>query len=135
MGQSQLVAGTLPVSEATNEQLKNLAKQSLSGLEPTPRYFSTLLDHGSERLTRVARLLCTQVSPTLYHAVAVSLKEEDMVRLWSMPKSEIRKLLPQEEMKHYANQFCECVGRFYPNQTSVIDALDMIKYGSLFGVM
>lgn len=127
-----LVAGTLPVAEATNEQLKKLAEQSLSGLEPTPKYFSTLLDHGSERLTRVTRLLCTQVSPTLYNAVAVSLEEEDVFRIWSMPRSEIRKLLPQEEMKHYAHQFYECVGRFYPNQTSVIDALEMIKYGSLF---
>ncbi|WP_396022365.1 hypothetical protein [Bacillus cereus group sp. BfR-BA-01383] len=44
-GAYQIVAGRLPVKEATNEQLKQTAIKALNNIIVVPKYFSTLLDH------------------------------------------------------------------------------------------
>ncbi|MFJ7978741.1 nucleotidyltransferase domain-containing protein [Lysinibacillus xylanilyticus] len=129
-GAYQIVAGRLPVKEASNEQLKQTALQSLNDLTVVPKYFSTLLDHGKERLTRVVRLLNTQVSPTIYHVL--SLVHQDAIEVWQMPKNKAIHLLPEEEMKKFAIQFYECAKRYYPDEISVNDALGMIENGAKF---
>ncbi|MFI2128699.1 hypothetical protein ACH434_01455 [Lysinibacillus fusiformis] len=128
-GTYQIVAGRLPVEEASNGQLKQTALQSLNDLTDVPKYFSTLLDHGKERLTRVVRLLNTQVSPTIYHVL--TLIHQDAIAIWQMPKNKAIHLLP-EEMKKFAIQFYECAKRYYPDEISVNDALGMIENGAKF---
>lgn len=126
----QIVAGRLPVEEATSEQLKESAIKALHNITAVPKYFSTLLDHGKERLTRVVRLLSTQVSPTIFHVLSVV--NQDAVEVWKMPKNEAIHLLPDEEMKQFAIQFYECAERYYPDENLVDDALGMIENGAKF---
>ncbi|PEA55475.1 hypothetical protein CON64_08820 [Bacillus pseudomycoides] len=129
-GAYQIVAGRLPIEEATNEQLKESAIKALHNITAVPKYFSTLLDHGKERLTRVVRQLSTQVSPTIFHVLSVV--NQDAVEVWEMPKNEAIHLLPNEEMKQFVIQFYECAGRYYPDENSVDDALGMIENGAKF---
>ncbi|MBA2875262.1 hypothetical protein [Thermaerobacillus caldiproteolyticus] len=129
-GAYHLVAGRLPVNEATNEQLKQSAINALRNLTPVPKYLNNLLDHGKERLSRMIRLLCTQVSPVVYQVL--SIEQEDAVKVWQMPKNEAIKLLPDEEMKAYAERFYEHAKRYYSNETSIEDALKLIENGVAF---
>ncbi|KFN04279.1 hypothetical protein [Bacillus clarus] len=129
-GAYQIVAGRLPVKEATNEQLKQTAIKALNNIIVVPKYFSTLLDHGKERLDRVVRLLSTQVSPTIYHVL--SHVHHDAIEVWQMPKNKAIHFLPEDEMKNIAIQFYECTKRYYSDESSVADALDMVYNGSKF---
>ncbi|HDX9589831.1 TPA: hypothetical protein ROX98_002844 [Bacillus pseudomycoides] len=129
-GAYQIVAGRLPVEEETSEQLKESAIKGLHNITAVPKYFSTLLDHGKERLTRVVRLLSTQVSPTIFHVLSVV--NQDAVEVWKMPKNEAIHLLPDEEMKQFAIQFFKCAERYYPDENLVDDALGMIENGAKF---
>lgn len=104
-GTYYVVAGRLPVKEATNEQLKKEAMKSLKDMTVVPNYVSNLLDHGKERLSRVVRLLSTQVSPVLYHVL--SLVKQDAVKAWQMPKNIAINLLPDVEKRRHAIQFYE----------------------------
>lgn len=129
-GAYQIVVGRLPVEEATSEQLKESAIKGLHNITAVPKYFSTLLDHGKERLTRVVRLLSTQVSPTIFHVLSVV--NQDAVEVWKMPKNEAIHLLPDEEMKQFAIRFFKCAERYYPDENLVDDALGMIENGAKF---
>ena len=129
-GAYHLIAGKLPIKAATNQQLKESAKRSLDHLEVTPRFLSNLLDHGEERLTRLVRLLSTQVSPIIYHILAI--EKENAIETWQLPKNEAIKLLPTKEMRFYAEQFYESAKRFYPEKKSIEDALGMVQYGVSF---
>lgn len=104
--------------------------QSLNNLSVVPKYFSNLLDHGKERLTRVVRLLNTQVSPTIYQVL--SLVHQDAIEVWQMPKNKAIHYLPDGEIKKFAIQFYECAKRYYPDEISVDDALSMIENGAKF---
>jgi len=75
--------------------MNKAAEQVVSHLATVPSYFSNLLDHGKERLIRIARLLCTQVSPTMYQVA--SLVQEDAVRGWQMRKNKVVPLLPRRK--------------------------------------
>jgi hypothetical protein len=129
-GAYKIVAGRLPVEEATHDQLVQSAIKSVNNIQVVPNYFSTLLDHGKERLSRVIRLLSTQVSPTLYHVL--SLTQPNAIEVWQMPKNEIIHLLPDERMRQNATQFYEYSKCYYLKGHSVNDALAMIEYGSAF---
>ncbi|WP_342719188.1 hypothetical protein AAG068_10275 [Bacillus paramycoides] len=129
-GAYQIVAGRLPVKEATNEQLKQSAIKALNNIIVVPKYFSTLLDHGKERLDRVVRLISTQVSPTIYHVL--SYVHHDAIEVWQMPKNKAIHFLPEDEMKNIAIQFYECTKRYYSDESSVADALDMVYNGAKF---
>ena len=129
-GAYHMVAGHLPVEEATGVQLKQSAKIALGRLNPEPDYLSNLLDHGKERLTRIVRLLCTQVSPTMNHVL--SLQEEDAIKVWQMPKHDAMHLLFDPNMKFDMEEFYKNVRTYYPDETSVEAALSLIKNGVLF---
>ncbi len=71
-GAYHVVAGRLPIPEATGEQLGQGARASLAALNPVPSYLTDgLLDHGGGRLEARVRLLCTEVWPALYHVLIV----------------------------------------------------------------
>jgi hypothetical protein len=53
-----------------------------------------LLEHGSGKLERLVRFLCTDLWPTLYHLL--SLQEQDGLRVWKLPKPAALALLRQE---------------------------------------
>lgn len=129
-GAYHLVTGSLPVNEATSEQLKSSAKNTLSNLVTEPKYLKNLLDHGDERLNRIVRLLCTQVSPTIYQVL--SLQQEDAVKVWQLTKNEAINLLPDKEMMLYVEQFYRKVKSCYPDKKSVEDAISLIKNGIAF---
>ncbi|PFV81595.1 hypothetical protein COL05_13650 [Bacillus sp. AFS059628] len=129
-GAYQIVAGRLPVKEATNEQLKQSAIKALNNIIVVPKYFSTLLDHGKERLDRVVRLISTEVSPTIYHVL--SYVHHDAIEVWQMPKNKAIHFLPEDEMKNIAIQFYECTKKYYSDESSVADALDTVYNGAKF---
>ncbi|WP_151734811.1 hypothetical protein [Paenibacillus tengchongensis] len=129
-GAYRLLAGRLPVAEATNEQLHRQAHEALGSVAAVPKYLNTLLDHGRERLTRIIRLLCTEISPLMYHAVTVM--HADALQIWRLPKQEVIELLPNKEIKQHAVYFYEEALRYYPSQTSTDSALEMIRHGVSF---
>ncbi len=129
-GAYHIVAGKLPIKEATNQQLKEAAKNSLDHLEVTPRYLANLLEHGEEQRNRLVRLLSTQVSPIIYHVLTI--EKENAIEAWQLPKNEAIKLLPTKEMRSYAEQFYESAKRFYPEKKSIEDALGMVQNGVSF---
>jgi hypothetical protein len=129
-GTYKIVAGTMPIQEATNEQLKQSAHESLSHLYDTPNYLSALLDHGKDRLTHLIRLLCTKVSSLVYQVL--SLEHENAIQIWNMPKNMAIRCLPTEKLKSHAEAFYIHAKSYYPQETSIYDALEMVKYAVLF---
>ncbi|MCH5585538.1 hypothetical protein MK805_11310 [Shimazuella sp. AN120528] len=129
-GTYKIVAGRLPVPEATNEQLKQSAHESLLKLTETPEYLSSLLDHGKDRLTHLIRLLCTRVSPLIYQILAI--EHENAIQIWNMPKNMAIHCLPKQQLKESAGAFYNHANAYYPKETSIYEALEMVKHAVLF---
>jgi hypothetical protein len=92
-GAYHLVAGRLPVAEATAGQLRESAQRALMELNPMPPFImGRLLGHGGVRMARSIRLLCTKVWPVLYQVL--TLQQDDVIRVWCLPKGEAIELLP-----------------------------------------
>src|SRR4029079_9615028 len=86
-GAYYLVAGRLPVAEATAEQLRASARESLANLVTEPAHLANgLLDHGCGRLQRHFRLFTTEVCPVLFQVLSLSL--EGPIRAWNLTKLE-----------------------------------------------
>ncbi|WP_028777223.1 hypothetical protein [Shimazuella kribbensis] len=129
-GTYKIVAGTMPIQEATNEQLKHSAHESLYRLYDTPNYLTALLDHGKDRLTHLIRLLCTKVSTLVYQVL--SIEYDNAIQIWNMPKNLAIRCLPNDNLKSYAELFYTHAKSYYPQETSIYDALEMVKYAVLF---
>lgn len=131
-GAYHLLSGELPVAEATGEQLAQAAKNALSRLTPVPEYISLhLLRHGSGKVERTVRRLCTDVWPTLYHVL--TLQQDDPIAVWRLPKPDAIALLdegvsPGQEIR----AFDRAVRAYYPAQESVEDMLTVIESGVAF---
>jgi hypothetical protein len=128
-GTYRLVEGVLPIKEANNEQLKKSAELALQSLNDTPDYLSSLLDHGKDRLTHLIRLLCTKVSSLIYQVLAI--QYENAIQVWNMSKSMAIRCLPQS-IASYAELFYHHAKSYYPNETSIYEALEMVKNAVLF---
>ena len=86
-GAYHLVAGRLPVAEATAQQLRESARGALVELNPVPTFvMGRLLGHGGVRMARSIRLLCTKVWPVLYQVL--TLQQDDVIRVWCLSKEE-----------------------------------------------
>jgi hypothetical protein len=131
-GAYHLVAGCLPIPEATAAELRASAARALAELEPLPDHvMSRLLGHGSERLARSLRLLCTQVWPVLYHVLAV--QAPDAVAVWNLPKGRaIAALPPASSLRREAEAFHRAVWAYYPAEDSLEGALALIEHGVNF---
>lgn len=131
-GAYSLIAGTLPVPEATSQQLVDAARTALERLEPLPRALaSELLSYGGERLQHKTRLLCTDVWPTLYHIV--TLHHNDPISVWNLPKHKAIALLPSDTPTGSAiRAFHAAVNAYYPDEATVAGRLAVITCGVEF---
>lgn len=131
-GAYHVVAGRLPVPEATVEQLRASAKESLAGLATEPAHLANgLLDHGGGRLQRHVRLLCTEVWPILFQVL--SLQQDDPIGVWNMSKLEAIQLLSADSpLGGTIRDFYDAVLAYYPTESSVERGLAVIQRGVVF---
>lgn len=136
-GAYRLVAGRLPVAEATAEDLRRAAARSLGALDTAPTYLvGNLLGPDGERsraaggvrLGRSLRLLCTQVWPVLYQVL--TLQADDVLAAWRLPKAEAVKRLPEAGgLRAAGESFHQVVQAYYPAEDSLEGALAIMRAG------
>ncbi|MCE7986682.1 MAG: hypothetical protein DYG89_36375 [Caldilinea sp. CFX5] len=130
-GTYHLIAGREPMAEATLAQVQAQARWSLARLDPLPAFVSEgLLQHGTGRgqLALTVRTLCQTVWPTLYHVCC--LRQADAIRVWQLPKPAVIALLPPDEpLGRTIRTFNQAVWRYYPLETSLADAFQVIQTG------
>ncbi len=131
-GAYHMVTGTLPVPEATEEELQVTARHALEKLNVSHVFRpQELLEHGSWKLPQKVRWLCTDVWPTLYHVLTI--QQRNGIAVWQLSKYEAMKLLPQESVLAQTMQaFYAAVCSYYSAETSVEDALKVIQTGLAF---
>lgn len=131
-GAYTVLAGRLPVAEATGVQLHESARLALARLEPLSRSLaSELTSCGGERLRHKTRLLCTEVWPTLYHIA--TLQHGDPIAVWNLPKPDVIALLPPDMAVGGAiRAFYAAVRDYYPDEATVDGRLAVIMRGVEF---
>lgn len=131
-GAYALLAGRLPVAEATSAQLYDSARLALARLEPLSRSLaSELTSCGGERLQQKTRLLCTEVWPTLYYIA--TLQRGDPIAIWNLPKQDVIALLPPDsEICGAIRAFYAAVRDYYPDEATVEGRLAVIECGVAF---
>ena len=127
-----LLAGKLPVAEATKDQLRQSARSRITMLNPLPPYLvGSLLEHGKGRLAWNIRWLCTDVWPTVYQVLV--LQGHDPFSVWSLPKPQAIALLPPEtSLGQTLRAFNRAVHIYYPFEESVEEGLALITTGVTF---
>ena len=131
-GAYHVIAGTLPVPEATDQQLRDAAHKALAALKPVPPFLShALLERGGGRLPSCVRLLCTEVWSSLYHVLA--LQQGDAIGIWTLAKEEAIALLPSDmPLGREIRAFYRAAWTYYPAEESVEHALAVIAAGVAF---
>ncbi|MFW9914542.1 MAG: hypothetical protein ACFFGZ_02930 [Candidatus Thorarchaeota archaeon] len=131
-GAYQLLAGRLPVPEATQEQLQDAARKALAELIPIPPFITgELLDHGSGRLSGKIRLLITKIWPTLYHIL--TLQQDDAIYTWNQTKEQAIELLPKDtQLSGTIHDFYQTVRLYYPTEEGIEGGLRVIEAGIRF---
>ena len=127
-----MLTGFLPVPEASEADLQRSARQKMANIDERIAYYcGGLLEHGSGKLERLVRFLCTDLGPTLYHLL--TLQEQDGLRVWKLPKPAALALLRQESrLAQTAHAFYQALHHYYPQATSVEDAIRVIEAGVAF---
>ncbi|HEV8193475.1 MAG TPA: hypothetical protein VGP82_18595 [Ktedonobacterales bacterium] len=128
-GAYTMIAGTMPLPEATEQQLRDSSRAALDQLKPIPDYLPAgLLDHGAARLARQTRWLCTDVWPTLYRVLA--LRTDEALGVWRLPKEQAIALLPEDDpLGASIRTFHTAVCAHYPAEATVDGALAVIETG------
>lgn len=128
-GTYHLIAGRLPVPEATEAQVRKAAHTALTTLRPLPAFvFNDLLEHGGGRLSATVRLLCTKVWPTLYNVLTIH--AQDVFSIWTLPKDRAIALVPPESiLSGPLRAFSTAVHDYYPTEVSIDQALTVIEHG------
>ena len=131
-GAYQLLAGELPVPEATADETLELASSFLAGLQPDPIDMAgRLLEHGGGRLERDIRLLTTKVWPTLFSLLA--LQARDPVAVWRLTKSRAIEMLPPDKsLGSDIRRFYDRVTAYYAGSRTVDTALQTVESGLAF---
>lgn len=131
-GAHHVIAGRLPVPEATAEELRASAHRSLAELNDVPTYlFDGLLDHGEHRLERRVRLICTDVWPALFQLIIV--RGADPIATWSLTKLQAIDAMPADTPPGAAvRAFYDALHTYYPAEDSVDAALDVLVRGVAF---
>lgn len=131
-GAYHMLAGSLPVPEATREQVVQAADRWIERL--ATHWFNhsdELLQHGDGHLERRVRYVCTEVWPTLYHFVAR--RASDPFRVWGMPKQEaINQISADSPLRPAIEAFLMSVRHYYPTKASAESGLDVIVKGQHF---
>jgi hypothetical protein len=77
----------LPVPEASEADLERSARKKLTTINESIAYYCRgLLEHGSGKLERFVRFLCTDLWPTLYQLL--TLQEQDGLRVRNISVSQ-----------------------------------------------
>lgn len=131
-GAYYVVAGELPVAEATAQELYESARRGLAELSPAPQFIiGPLLGHGGVRLARSIRLLCTKVWPVLYQVL--TLQGDDVIGVWCLSKDQaIGKLPKGSAMSRTIQRFYQAVRGYYPAEDSLEGAFSVIGSGIAF---
>jgi hypothetical protein len=131
-GAYHLIAGRLPVAEATDQQLIESARKALAELDSAPTFImGKLLGHGGVRLARSIRLLCTKVWPVLYQVLTI--QQDDAVRVWCLTKEQAIERLPKNTVLSETIQgFYQAVQIYYPAEDSLEGAFSIIESGVAF---
>jgi hypothetical protein len=127
-----LLAGGIPVTLATQSQLREAARKRLAGLDAVSKYVvDSLLEHGKERLSWHVRWLCTQVWPTVYQVLVLQGREP--FSIWRLPKTQALALLPPETpLGQTIRAFHQAVQTYYPSEKAVEEGLAVISTGVSF---
>lgn len=124
-GTYHMLAGTLPVPEATLEESLARARELL---DVNRTYLGNdLLHHGGGRLERTARYVCTDVWPVLFSLLV--LRERDL-SIWRLTKKEVIARLP-EPVRSAAEEFLRRVYAYYTGTHDVTGALALIEQGAM----
>lgn len=131
-GTYHMLTGTLPVPEASEEDLQRSARTALTGMDRLiSNYCRGLLDHGAGKLERQVRFLCTDVGPTLCHILTI--QEQNGIHVWSLPKPEVIALLPQESpLALRTRAFYQLLQTYYSLENSLENAIRVIEAGIAF---
>ncbi len=126
-GAYHLIAGDLPIPEASAADLRESAAAGLSSLDPNPmRIVRSLLGRGAGRFSRNLRLLCTQVWPAVYQVLVVS--GDDPIATWSLPKDQAVLRLP-DGPRAQAQLVLDGLKRYYPREDDIQLAQQLAKSG------
>ena len=133
-GEYHLVAGELPLPEATAQALRRSARRALDELDAAPGFLmGKLLGPGGVRMERSIRLLCTKVWPVLYQVLTLQPMESDAIALWCLSKEEAMNRLPHNTpLQHAIQAFHRAVWVYYPDEDSLEDALAVMESGLAF---
>jgi hypothetical protein len=133
-GAYHLVAGRLPVREATARDLLASARKELAELDPAPTFLlGFLLGPGGVRRERRIRLLCTKVWPVLYQVLTLQEGEEDAIGIWGLTKAQAIERLPRgSALQETIQRFYGAVWDYYPAEDSLENALAVIESGVAF---
>ncbi len=139
-GNQWLIAGRMPVAEATPADLLAEARGSLARLRPQPDFLTdSLLHTGRSRgdLSLTVRSLTQVVWPTLFQ-VLVLMSPEPM-RVWASPKEQAVRLLSADTKAGQAAQiYWESLQNYYrsltkPGENGALEqALAVIRHGVAF---
>jgi hypothetical protein len=131
-GAYHILAGRLPIAEATRSQLQESARKRIATLNPIPKYLvDGLLESGIGRLSQNIRWLCTDVWPTVYQVLI--LKGHDPFTIWSLPKPQAIALLPPDTpLGQTIRAFYQAVQTYYPYEELVAEGLTVIEMGVSF---
>ncbi len=127
-----LLAGRLPVAEATRSQLQESARKRIAALNPIPKYIvDSLLESGKGRLPWNIRWLCTDVWPTVYQVLI--LQGHDPFIVWSLPKPQAIALFPPDtSLGQTIRAFYQAVQTYYPYEELLTEGLTVIETGVSF---
>ena len=131
-GAYHVITGTLPVPQATEDDLQVAARQALERLDIYDVFRpQDLLQHGSWKLAQRVRWLCTDVWPMLYHVLTI--QQRNGIAAWQLPKQEAMKLLPQESAPaRMIHAFYQAICTYYQKEASAEGALKAIQSGLAF---
>jgi hypothetical protein len=131
-GAYHVLAGNIPVAEATREELSFSARKAFAYLIPLPpSLIVSLLEQGKGHLAWTIRWLCTGVWPTLYQLLI--LQGHDPFAVWRLPKPQALTLLPVDVPPGQAiRAFYQAVLTYYPAEQSTEDGLRVIATGVTF---
>jgi hypothetical protein len=131
-GAYQIIAGTLPVPQATTDQLYESARKAMLVLNPTLPYIHTsLLEHRGGRLAQQVRFVCTDVWPVLYHVL--TLQHPDPIHIWGLPKAQAIDLLPPNTtIGQVIRAFYRAVLTYYAGEQTVEQALTVFESAITF---
>lgn len=133
-GAYHLVAGQLPVPEATAGELRRSARQALATLDPSADFLmGKLLGPGGVRLERNLRLLCTKVWPVLYQVLTLQDPDRDPIALWGLTKEKAIECLSHDSpLYHAIGAFHHAAWAYYPEENSLDASITLIQTGLAF---